>query len=934
MNESNEAGIGSAADGLTRIGILTTDSDLVVQSWDPTLERLTGIPADAARGRRLDELVPDLHDRVPPSLLREPMVSGSPQVLAPAIHKFLIPCRPLEPSGEFDQMQQRVVVGALRDDDRLVGLVISVEDVTARLDAERRLGRQLKDADPAARADAVRQLAAVEPTEGLGPLASAIGDEEWHVRRAAVRAIASRRNAALVDAVVNALRDGHRDFSLISSALQLLSLTGVDVTDALVGLLHHKDATVRVQASLALGTQPRPEAVTALIGALDDPDPNVQFHAIEALGRLAAPAAIDRLATIVETRDFYLAFPAIEALVRINDPLIAPRLVPLLSDALLAGPAADALGRIGDEDVIVPLVKALDEAVAPVTTIVDALASIHTRYQTVEGGAELIEDLVRRTLTQSAVRRVLQELGRVSGSSLKHLVVVVGWMRDPGVPAALARLLGSADVHREVVEAMVRFGPAAVDLLIDALGVDELDVKRSAVVALGRLGERSAVGAISRLFADEDNRELWPAAAGALSQLGDERAFEPLVALLGDRDAAVRQAAVGALNSIGHHQTASRVRELLDHPNPFARESAVKIAGYFGYVECVDAVLARCRDEDDAVSASALEHLPYFDDPRTVDALASRLNDGTPRVRAAAAQALAVVVCPRARLLLEAAADDQEPWVRYFAAGGLGRHGDASALPRLMRLALSDSAHQVSAAAIDAVASIGGDDAVAILEPLAASDDERGQAAVRALGKTRSARAIRVLQHALRSTNARRRFAAVEALAASRSPEAIETLQWTASGDRDRDVARAAIAGLGELSSQPAPLGRQAVRSLVSCLSEPLVNAEALARLARLSPAAIPWLADELNADDPRVRRGVIEALGRIPHPAASACLQHALADSDAVVRRQAVAALSRMGTRGVSRMLSQLARMDPSPVVRQAAAAALHRQSPAAGAE
>ena len=107
---------------MNRIGILTTDTDLVVTTWDATLEQMTGIPADRARGRRLEEIVPDLRSRMLIDLIREPLISGSAQVLAPALHKYLIPCAPLEPSHEFDHMQQRVVVGALRDAHRSVGL--------------------------------------------------------------------------------------------------------------------------------------------------------------------------------------------------------------------------------------------------------------------------------------------------------------------------------------------------------------------------------------------------------------------------------------------------------------------------------------------------------------------------------------------------------------------------------------------------------------------------------------------------------------------------------------------------------------------------------------------------------------------------------------------------------------------------------------------
>ena len=66
-----------------RIGLLTTDLDLVVKSWDKSLERMTGIPADTVKGRRLEEVVPDLHARGLLDVLREPLVSGATRCVAP-----------------------------------------------------------------------------------------------------------------------------------------------------------------------------------------------------------------------------------------------------------------------------------------------------------------------------------------------------------------------------------------------------------------------------------------------------------------------------------------------------------------------------------------------------------------------------------------------------------------------------------------------------------------------------------------------------------------------------------------------------------------------------------------------------------------------------------------------------------------------------------
>ena len=175
---------------MNRIGILTTDTDLVVTTWDATLEQMTGIPADRARGHRLEEIVPDLRSRMLIDLIREPLISGSAQVLAPALHKFLIPCAPLEPSHEFEHMQQRVVVGALRDAHRSVGLVMSIEDVTERLERERELARQLRDQSPSARLEAVEQLAH-EPTERHRP--ARCRDGRRGLARAPCRREGSRR---------------------------------------------------------------------------------------------------------------------------------------------------------------------------------------------------------------------------------------------------------------------------------------------------------------------------------------------------------------------------------------------------------------------------------------------------------------------------------------------------------------------------------------------------------------------------------------------------------------------------------------------------------------------------------------------------------------------------------------------------------------------
>jgi HEAT repeat protein len=93
-----------------------------------------------------------------------------------------------------------------------------------------------------------------------------------------------------------------------------------------------------------------------------------------------------------------------------------------------------------------------------------------------------------------------------------------------------------------------------------------------------------------------------------------------------------------------------------------------------------------------------------------------------------------------------------------------------------------------------------------------------------------------------------------------------------------------------------------------------------------MTAAAIPAVGECLSARDPHVRRAVVEALGRMSHPIASAFVRDALDDRDASVRQAAVSVLAGLGTRGMARSFARLARTDPSASVRRAAEAALRR--------
>ena len=724
------------------IGVFTTDASLVIQIWDAALARLTGIPADAACGRPLVDLLPDLEKRRLLARFRRVLDEGVVEVLAPAFHHYLIPCPPATASAHFDRMRQRVTIAPLREDGRIVGALVTVEDVTARLERERALSEQLARADEDARLSAAQTFARDESLEPAPPLLAALKDESWRVRRVAVEGLARRAAPDAIAALLASVRKNHHHLGLLNSALQVLAMSDVDTLSPLVEFLKGEDADLRMQAALALGEQRDVRAAPALLGALEDADANVRYHAIEALGKLRAAEAAEALAAVAETRDFFLAFPALDALTRIGDARVAPRVVPLLEDELLREAAADALGHLGDEEVVAPLAALLNAPEAPTRVVAGALAALHDRYERLYGEGAYIADLSRAAINPTGARNLLDALDDSSSEELRPLALVVGWLEGAAVERALTRLLGRADARGEVIEALVRHGPRVTELLVEQLGSEDLEIRKAAVVALGRIGDARAAPALVEVL-DEDPELVIPA-ADALAKIGDPRAFESLLALVGDPSAGVRQAVVGALNSLGSPSMPARVLPLLEDDDPNVRESAVKIAGYFGYPECVELLLERCRDREERVRRAAVEHLPFLEDERATPALVRALRHETPKVRAAAAGAMALADGPEVSAALTEALGDEDSWVRYFAARSLGRLKVAESTDALAGLAQDDDANHVRIAAVEALGSIGGETALRAIAPLLKSDEpDIARVAAAALGRMENVAARR-----------------------------------------------------------------------------------------------------------------------------------------------------------------------------------------------
>lgn len=701
------------------VGVFTTDAELIIQVWDATLAQLTGIGEDAASGQALTALLPDLEQRGLLKRFQRSLRDGVVEVLATAFHHYLIPCAPVNPSQHFDKMQQRVTIAPLRDTDKIAGLIVTIEDVTDRLERDRELAARLAQGDETTRLNAAEAITD-DTNADASVLLDALSDDSWRVRRAAIKGVSQRAAPEAIAALLNSVVANHQNPSLLNSALQVLASSDVDTVSPLLELLQNPDPDLRMQAALALGEQHDVRAVPALVNALNDEDTNVRYHAIEALGKIKAADAVDALAEIAESRGFFLGFVALDALRKIGDERVAPRMVPLLDDDLLRKPAIHLLGQLGDDTAAVPLTALLNTADAPAETIAEALATLSDRYQEQYGEGPYIADLVSREISPTGVQNLLAALEEPEQENLRSIALVLGWLKKSGVDRALTRLMGRADLRDEIIEALVRHGSTNVELLTAQLSSEDLEIRRSAVVALGRIADASATPALVNTLREES---LAIDAANALAQIGDPAATDGLLKLIGNEDASTRQAAVSALNSLSLPSMSKRIIPLLRDPDPNVRESAAKIAGYFGYREAIDDLLKLSSDEVERVRCAVIEHLPFLEDERVLDVLVNAVKVETPNVRAAAARALGNMDAPQAIGHLISALADEDVWVRYFSARALGRRRSGDSVDALAKVVEQDKFNHVRIAALDSLGQIGGPRIAEIVAELVHDDD-------------------------------------------------------------------------------------------------------------------------------------------------------------------------------------------------------------------
>lgn len=643
------------------------------------------------------------------------------------------------------------------------------------------------------------------------PISLWLSSPEKTTRVSAAWILGELGSAKAIPALTRTIVDTEADVR--KSAVEALGrIGGKDAALPVLGRLDDDSVQVRRAATETLATLADPRAVIPLLERFGDSSKEVRVAAISAVGRLRDPRVVPALLRLARDPLEEISIAAIESLGNLEATAATSVLVPMLyrgSDEKRAK-VAFALGQVGGDDAIRALVLALgNEALRPAArealhkvgekAIPQLLLCLGGKLEDcdVTTAVLLCKDLASPRTTPI----LLEELAR---RRVKPELVIrsLGASRDARAQAPLLALLDDADASvrkAALQEVHAILDGRSADVLIHVLDDKDTDLGRMAAAYLGELRARAAVPRLLDLARETGPVEVRLSAVAALGQIGDTRATEALVSLLLDEDHDLKRAASDALALLADPRSVPHLLRFLDTSDPSTRRATIKAIG--GALRGKRERGARqlleelARSSEVLFTLEAIDALAAMNDPASVAGLLDLATEGPRAVRRAAIEVLGNFGDSRVLPLLLRTLEHTDDGLRGAAAWALGKLRDPRALPALLK-ATRDRGF---ATAINAAAALSRLARTAPHPELKALLSHtvpyvRANAAV-ALGRLREGSQTQsLLNLALRDSNAYVRAAAVRALSVQGTGN--EVLGDIARKDKDAEVRRVATEAL------------------------------------------------------------------------------------------------------------------------------------------
>ena len=413
-----------------------------------------------------------------------------------------------------------------------------------------------------------------------------------------------------------------------------------------------------MNAARALGRLGDKRAVEPLLASLLDGDAKVHEQAAKALGQLGDYRAVEPLIAALTGQDWAVRFEAAKALGRLGDYRAVEPLIAALEykDWGFCWHVARALGQLG-KPATNPLIAELED--------------------------ENQKKIVRRSAAYA--------LGRLGDKQSVQPLLDVLKDEDPRVRLEAAFALGYLG------------DPRSMKPLVAALKDENWQVRWNAVVALGALGNKGATETLLEMLngghvRNSEEGNFRNMLISTLGQLGDDRAVQPLIAVLrnkkryfnddtGESYGYIRKNAAITLGQLGDKRALEPLFDSLKDEE--VRYMAAVGLAHLGDKRALEPLLDALKDEEARYMAAL--GLGQLGDKRAMELLLDTLKDEDEAMRYMAGTVLGDLDDRRAAAPLIAALKDESRKVRRIAAKALGQLRDERAIPDLQQLISRDA---------------------------------------------------------------------------------------------------------------------------------------------------------------------------------------------------------------------------------------------------
>lgn len=435
-----------------------------------------------------------------------------------------------------------------------------------------KLSRLLKLIEELSHPDPLKRYRAAEALgygdeRAIYPLIKALRDRDRGVQDAAMRSLISIGGEVTAYMVLPLLRD---EPSLRSIAIVILKGIGTSSLPLLRSLLKDKDDTVR-QLALYLISEIKvcdyPEDIVKILET--DPSPNVRASAARVLGVIKYKEALPQLVNALSGSE-WVCFSALESIALIGNESSAGFIVPLLSSESVAIRYAvvEALSMIGGELSLNALLKYLSKAEGfEKENVIKNMIKMGI-CPAVPGVSEVLTDMLRSGDWGEKIIAIEKLIDLGEKDAVYHIVDLAGSL-DPSEP-------GNEERISIIKDLLCRFG--CISIFIDIIADPSFKYRGKAIAidVIRRLGCREAIPFLMQLL-DTDIRDIRRASMEALGDMGCYGAKSAMIKALEDFDSGVRRSAVLALGKLKDKEAFEPILNLLSREkNPEVVEEAIK----------------------------------------------------------------------------------------------------------------------------------------------------------------------------------------------------------------------------------------------------------------------------------------------------------------------------------------------------------------------